>query len=175
MGIKSANKGLLVVLRCLYATARSTWRAPWQVSGHLYSGAKSAFLFQNSNPFSPRFLRREQAVQGLRVERVCAERTSQAAKWPIGATRTSGHRKLWRHASNAWDMASAAKWWPTLRLACVVWKITGWSPSKKSSAFPSSGFSRRRFRIQMRSLASVVPRHCPVLILRRNPGANAKS
>ena len=175
MGIKSANKRLLVVLRCLYATARSTWRAPWQVSGHLYSGAKSAFLFQNSDPFSPRFLRREQAVRKLKGARVCAERTSQAVRWPIGATRTSGHRKLWRHASNAWDMASAAKWWPTLRLACVEWKTTGWSPSKRSFAFPSSGFSPRRFRIQMRSLANVRPRHCPVLILQRNSGANAKS
>ena len=184
MGIKNAKNGLVVVLRRVYAHCCSAWRALWQVSGQRKPEAKqfslpSSLVFPRrrknceTTPFG--LSRSKQTLRRLRKAMVCAEKISRAVRWPIGATRTSGHRKLWQRASNAWDMASAAKWWATLRLACVEWKITGSLPSKRSFAFPSSSFSPRRFRIQIWNMANVPPRHCPILIRQRNPGANAKS
>jgi len=175
MGIKVAYNDLLAVLRRLYAQCCSAWRAPWQVSGHFYSGTKefslpSSLLFfrtqihsgMPSTGLSPS----KQTARRLRRAMGCSDRISLADKWPIGAVRRSGHRQLWQRASNAWDMASAGKCSPKLNLACVEWKITGSTPSKRFLTFPSSGFSRRRFKISMRSLR-------PIPLRQRNPGANA--
>ncbi len=175
MGIKVAYNDLIVELRRVYAQCCSAWRAPWQVSGHFHSGTKDFSL-----PSSPVFFRTQnnsgmpsfgfspskQTMRRIGRAMVCTERISRAVRWPIGATRRNGHKRLCRHASNVWDSTSAAKWWVTLSLACVEWKITGSLPSKRSFAFPSSGFSRRRFKISMRSLR-------PIPIRQRNPGANA--
>ncbi len=184
MGIKNAKNGLVVVLRRVYAHCCSAWRALWQVSGQREPEAKqsslpSSLVFprRRKNSETPPFglSRSKQTLRRLRKAMVCAERISRAGRWPIGAARRSGHRTDWRHGSNVWDTVLAGKRWLKLNLACAEWKITGSPLSKRSFAFPSSGFSRRRFRIQILNMANVPPRHCPILIRQRNPGANAKS
>lgn len=175
MGIKSANKGLLVVLRCLYATARSVWRAPWQVSGHLYSGAKPPFLFQNSDPFPPRFLREIQTAWSLRRGMVWVPKTSLAAEWPICGSKRSGRIRLWRQSCNAKVWTSAACRWHAWNGALPKSAIQFLPGFKRSFAFPSSVFFHRKFRIRTRTSPNVSLRPCPILILQRNPGANAKS
>lgn len=184
MGIKHADNELLIVVPGFYVTSCPAWRSQCQVSGHFASETKHPSLSprfiplrQENSPewFPPGFSSRKHAMRRLRRTTICGEKISRAVRWPIGATRTGGHRRLCQRASNALGSASAAKWWPTLKLACVAWKITGSLASKRSFVFPSSGFSRKRFRMQMRSLANVLPRLCPILNLQRNPGANAKS
>lgn len=168
IGIESAYSSWLPVARGLYATARPTWRSPWQVSGHLHSGTKRsalpsslAFLRgqKHSEIFSFGLSPSKQTMQELRRAMICVERISRAVNWPIGATRTGGRRRRWQRVSNVWDSTSAAKWWLSLKRACVACRTTGSLASKRFFAFPSAGFFRRRFRIQMRSLANVIPLH----------------
>lgn len=183
VGIEPAYSKLLPVARGIYATARPTWRSPWQVSGHFHSGTKRSALpsylaFLRGQKFSGMSIGlspSKPTMQELRGATICVERISQAVSWLIGATNTDGHKRLWQPACNAWDSASAAKWWPTSKLACVASKITGSLASRRSFAFPSSGFFRRRFRIQMRIIANVLPGNCLIPNLQKHPGANAKS
>ena len=183
-GIERAYSPLLPAMRGFYATARPTWRLPCQVSGRFHSGTEPSSL-----PSSPRLHRRRDNSEipsfglsrskgntwRLRGSMGCTDRMPQAAGWPICVPNGIGHRRPWRRGSNAGDTTSAGKWWPKLNWACAGSAIYGSSASKRCLAFPSSGFSRRKFRIRTRTSPNLSQRHCPILILQRSPGANAKS
>ncbi len=157
--------------RHLYATIRSARRAPFQafgqcqVSGHIETGAKPASLFQCSEPFPPRLL------PGV----ICADRMSQDAVWPICAPGGIGPRRFSWRDSNVRDSKSAGKLSPKLNWACARSATNGSRASKRSLAFPSSSFFRRRCRIWTRSWVNVSPGICPIAMPQGSPGTHAKS
>ena len=188
MGIKLADiQEVVVVWRRDYAHCCPVWHTRWQVSGQFDSGTEKYLLprlahlrRRGEDSVAPCFWRSlsKRNERGLKGAMVWAERISRAGRWPIGATRKSGRRRHWRLASNVWDSTSAAKWWPSSKLACVVWKIIGSSLSNEPSAFPSSGFSPKKFRRRMRNMGKVFPSNCPILVLQRSQRslvANAES
>ena len=183
-GIDRANNPLLPAMRGLYALDCPTWGAPWQVSGHFHSGTEplslsssSSLHHQRNNSEAPSLWlsRSKENTSRLKGAIVCTDRMPQAADWRICAPNGSGHRRLWRHGSNVGDTTSAGKWWPKLSWACAGSVIYGSSVSKRRLAFPSSFFSRRKFRIRTLNSPNLAPRHCPILILQKTSGANAKN
>jgi hypothetical protein len=173
MGIKLAPTNVFVALRGVYEQCCSLWCAPCQVSGQFDSGTDTPSspatpgllqIKENSETPSLRFSRSRKHRRNLGKAMVCCGRIARAAKWPIGVTRTNGHRRLLRRASNAWDSTLAGKCWRTSRSARAEWKITGWLPFKGSFTFPSSGFSRRKFKVQIWNMANVFPPHRLILV-----------
>lgn len=184
MGIKLAQTNVFTALRHVYEHCCSLWCAPCQVSGQFDSGTDRPSLSatpgirqikKNSETPSLCLSRSRKHRRSRRGAMVCSGRIARAVKWPIGVTRTNGHSRRLRRVSNAWDLTSAAKWSLTLRLVCAEWKITGWSPFKGSFTFPSSCFSRRKFKIQIWNIVDVVPPPCLILLPSRSPSENAQN
>jgi len=175
-GIGSADSSKLPAARGLYASAHPIWRLPWQVSGHFNSGTESLFLFvparlhwgrNTLELLSSSLSRSNKSTSRVKVAIVCNDRMPQAGGWRICAPNATGHRRFWRPGFNVGDTTSAGKWWPKLNWACVGSAIYGLSASKRRLTFPSYNFFRRKFRMRIWTL--------PSLISQRNPGANAKS
>jgi hypothetical protein len=184
MGIKLAQTNVFTALRHVYEHCCSLWCAPCQVSGQFDSGTDRPSLpatpgirqiKKNSETPSLCLSRSRKHRRSLGKAMVWDGKIARAARWPIGVTRTNGHSRRLRRVSNAWDSTSAAKWSQTSRSGCAGWKITGWLAFKGSFAFPSSGFSRRRFKIQIWNIADVFLPHCLVLLPSKSPSENAKS
>ena len=183
-GIERANNPLLPAMRGLYATARPTWRLPCQVSGRFHSETEplslpssSSLHRQRNNSEAPSlWLSRSNGnPRSLRRAMGCVSRTSRAAEWPICVPKRSGRTTGWRASCNARVWTSAACRWHAWNGALPKSAIQFLQGFKRSLAFPSPSFFHRKFRIRTRTAPNVSPRHCPVLILQRNPGANAKS
>jgi hypothetical protein len=184
MGIKLAQTNVFTALRHVYEHCCSLWCAPCQVSGQFDSETDRPSLpatpgirqiKKNSETPSLCLSRSRKHRRSRRRAMVCSGRIARAVKWPIGVTRTNGHSRRLRRVSNAWDSTSAAKWLLTLKLVCAEWKITGWLPFKGSFTFPSSCFSRRKFKIQIWNIVDVFPPPCLILLPSRSPSENAQN
>ena len=176
MGIKVAYNELLAVLRRLYAKCRRALRAHWQVSGRFHSGAKQPSL--SSSPYPQRrgknselpscwLSRRKNTTRRVRRAVGCKKIMSQAAESPMCVRSKICRRKLWRRNFNVTDWTSAARCSPTLksdergsRTGCFRFSSALW-------AFPSSGFSPRKFETSMPS--------SPLTVRLKSRSRNAKS
>ena len=154
MGIKYAYNEPPPVALGFYASDCPNWRLAWQVSGRLHSGTKQSSLSSslvsyrtqnNSGMPSFGFSPSKQTMQALRGTMVCVSRTLLAAGLPLCARIKICRRKPWWRVCNVMDWTSAGMCWLTLkpdenesRTRCFPFSSAPW-------AFPSSGFSQKKF------------------------------
>ena len=179
MGIKHADNESLPVTRGFYAIVRPNWRLLWQVSGHFHSGAKQTSLpslqhsrrrQKHSEMPSAWVSRSKRHTRTLRRAIVCAGKMSRAAESPMCGRSKICRRKLWRRGCNVTGWTSAGICWPALkpdergsRTGCFPISSAPW-------AFPSPGFSPRKFETSTPNLPPA-----PLPVRPKSRSGNAKS
>ena len=190
MGIKDAYNKSLAVVRRVYEHPWSVWRLPWQVSGHLHSGAKQSSLPSSLYPrrrrknfqvppfwHSPmqkgtrRLRRLKWAVAYLPGIRL-------AGMFPGCAPNRTGHRSIWQRRCNSRAWTPAATCSPAWSCASPGSTSNSCWVCNGCSVFPSSVFSQNTFKTWTPFIPNTPACHCPNLTRQRgqrNGGANAKS